>query len=462
MLTDVRGLEVTADNEAAVGHLDDTITHYAGFKLDTGAHLKQALTADPDMAMGLIVRGYFMKLFAMPALEVKARQSLEKAEASIESRGGSERERRHARALRAWCDGDERLATAVWEELLLHDPLDLMALKLAHYTHFYFGDSRNMRDSVARTSWAWTPDTPGYGFVQGMYAFGLEEAGNYADAEAAGRRAVEINPADVWAAHAVAHVMEMQGRHREGIAWIDGLADNWNDVHNFVFHVWWHKCLYHLELGQYDAVLALYDNKVRAESTDDLLDISNGAAMLWRLEDAGIDVGDRWTELADRAATHVDDHLLFFADAHYFLALAAAGRDDEAAAMLASLKAAADQAGTDQEQVIADVGVPLCEGIAALRRADYGRACDLLLPLRYRLDPVGGSHAQRDLFQQMLIQAALRGGRLELARTLLAERTALKPNSPPAWRNYAAALDGLGDAAGAANARDRADSLLAA
>ena len=101
MLTDVRGLEVTADNEAAVRHLDDTITHYAGFKLDTGAHLKQALTADPDMAMGLIVRGYFMKLFAVPALEVKARQSLEKAEAAIERRGGSERERRHARALRA-------------------------------------------------------------------------------------------------------------------------------------------------------------------------------------------------------------------------------------------------------------------------------------------------------------------------------------------------------------------------
>lgn len=460
MLTDARGLEVTADNEAAVRHLDDTVTHYAGFKLDTGAHLKQALTADPDMAMGLIVRGYFMKLFAMRPLEVKARQSLEKAEASIDARGGSERERRHARALRAWCDGDERLATAVWEELLLHDPLDLMALKLAHYTHFYFGDSRNMRDSIARTSWAWRPETPGYGFVQGMYAFGLEESGNYADAEIAGRRAVEINPADIWAAHAVAHVMEMQGRHREGIAWIDDLSDNWADVHNFVFHVWWHKCLYHLELGDYDQVLDLYDSKVRAESTDDLLDISNGAAMLWRLEDAGVDVGDRWTELADRAADHVDDHLLFFADAHYFLALAAAGRDDAAAAMLASLRTAAESAATDQQRVIRDVGVPLCEGIAALHRTDYDKACDLLLPLRYRLDPVGGSHAQRDLFQQMLIQAALRSGRLDLARMLLAERTALKSNSPPAWRNYATALEGLGDVAGAADARGRAEAAL--
>lgn len=141
---------------------------------------------------------------------------------------------------------------------------------------------------------------PGYSAVLGMRAFGLEEAGHYEEAERIGRRAVDLDPEDTWAIHSVAHVLEMQGRHQEGIEWIDRNADEWDGkIHSFANHVWWHKALYHLELGQYEEVLSLYDNRFYSELSDDGLDIANASSMLMRLRLAGIDVSDRFEHLAD-------------------------------------------------------------------------------------------------------------------------------------------------------------------
>src|SRR5262249_21256288 len=149
--------------------------------------------------------------------------------------------------------------------------------------------------------------------------------GDYAEAERQGRAAVEHNPADLWAAHAVGHVMEMQGRPREGIAWITDLKQQWRECGAFVLHVVWHECLFHLALEEMDAVLELYDRELRSESTDEYLDIANAASLLWRLEQADVDIGSRWRELTQHAERHIDDHFFVLADLHYGMALAARG-----------------------------------------------------------------------------------------------------------------------------------------
>jgi len=316
MLNDARGLAVTAASPDAVAALDATVAAYCGMRRDTGDTLKRALAADPDFLFAHTLKGYFMMLFAKRDFVARATQSLAAAEAAARAVGGTARERSHLAALGDWVHGDWRGALARWEAILLDHPRDLVALRLAQYSLLYEGDSEGLRDSVARVLYAWDEGVPGYGFVLGAYAFGLEEAGDYAAAERAGRRAIAINPADVWAAHAVAHVFEMQDRQREGIAWIDGLDREWGELHNFVFHIRWHRCLYHLELAQYDRVLDLYDREIRAESTDEYLDISNAVALLWRLEQLGVAVGTRWAELAERSASRLDDHVLVFADLH--------------------------------------------------------------------------------------------------------------------------------------------------
>ena len=457
---DQRGLALTAKDDIAVGHLDRAVDSYLGLRADPGDHLKAALEADPDLLLGHVLRGSFMLLFANRRLVGRAESSLEAARSSAEKRGATDRERAHIDALAAWCSGDVRAATDHWEAILIDHPRDAVALRMAHYWHFYFGTADALRDSIARVLHGWDETVPGYGFVQGMYAFGLEESGDYGAAEKWGRSAIERNPADIWAGHAVAHVMEMQGRPHDGVDWINELESRWGACNNFAFHVWWHRALFFFELGSFDTVLDLYDREIRAESTDDYLDISNGAALLWRLEQQDVDVGDRWVELAERSAERAGDQMLVFADAHYMMALAAAG-DDAAQSSLLDAERGYASAGEEYEaEVAAEVGVPLLEAIAAHREGDHGRCVDLLLGIRPALFGIGGSHAQRDVFELTLIESAIADGRLALARALLSARVRTRPNSGLSWKKYAAVLSALGDAEPAAQADAEASRLL--
>jgi tetratricopeptide (TPR) repeat protein len=462
MFPDQRGIEYSASSQDAVDAFDATMDAYVHFATDTGDRLKATFAADPGFPMAHCLRGCFMHLFSVPALTEKAKQSLAKAREAGAERDVSDRERHHIEALGAWLEGDMRAALAHWESILLDHPLDMLAVKLSQFVHFYLGDSRQLRDSVARILPAWDTGVPGHANVFGMYAFGLEESGDYAEAERFGRLAVESDSADPWAVHAVAHVMEMQDRRRDGIAWLRDLEANWSGANNFRFHLWWHLALCHLELGEHDEVLRLYDEEFRAEPSEEYLDICNATSMLWRLEERGVDVGRRWRELADISATRIGGHLLIFPDVHFVLALEAAGDSEKGEDMLRSLAAAGGSTGVTQSRVVDTVGLAIADAIAAWYRRDYDGVIESLLPIRYGMSDLGGSHAQRDLFHQILIAATLRAPRPSLARALLAERVRLKPDNPWTWQRYGEALAAAGDRDGARDAAARAEALLAA
>ena len=458
-MLDARGLETTTASEAAVRGLDDTLAHYLRFSTETGDYLKRTLTADPEMAIAHCIKGYFFMLFCVPALAEKARRSLDTARRCAADGSATDRERVHLDALDAWIGGEFDQAVAHLEAVLASHPRDILALKLVQYLHFYLGDVENMRDSVARVLHAWDDAVEGYGYVLGMHAFALEEAGAYEQAESAGRAAVERNPADLWAVHAVAHVMEMQDRRREGIAWVRKREPQLGDCNNFGYHLWWHLALFHLELEEVEPVLQLYDERMRADLSDEYLDICNATSMLWRLEERGVDVGDRWNELAERCEARTGDHQMVFPDVHFLLALAAGGRDAAVERMLDSMRAFSG--GTATQQVVTrTAGVALGRAIAHWYRGEYAKVVDALAPVRYRLPLIGGSHAQRDLFHQILIAAALGCGRYETARMLLSERAARKPDNPWTWRRFAQALAALDDEEGAGMAREKAVRLL--
>jgi tetratricopeptide (TPR) repeat protein len=256
--------------------------------------------------------------------------------------------------------------------------------------------------------------------------------------------------------------MEMQDRRRDGIAWLRDLQPNWSTANNFRFHLWWHLALCHLELGEHDEVLRLYDEEFRAEPSEEYLDVCNATSMLWRLEERGVDVGGRWKELADISVTRIGGHGLIFPDVHFMMALEAAGDSDKGEDMLRSLQAAGGSTGVTQSRVIDTVGLAIAGAIAAWYRRDYDGVIENLLPIRYTLSDLGGSHAQRDLFHQILIAAALRAPRPRLARALLAERARLKPDNPWTWQRYGEALEAAGDRDGAREAAARARALLAA
>ena len=394
------GLQLTAANADAVAAFDRTIAEYLRFGRDTGKHLKAALTGDPDMPMAHVLRGYFFQLMRIPALLPKAGEEAAAAEKHADR--VTARERLHIDALKAWCAGDFETAIGAWETILKKHPRDVLALKLASHLHFYLGDSRNVRDCVARVLPAWDESVPGYGYLLGMHAFGLEETGNYRAAERRGRKAVELNPEDAWAVHAVAHVLDSERRFDEGVEWIGSLEPHWRGANNFRYHLWWHRALMQLARGEHERVLELYDQSIWDPQSDEYLDLCNDAALLARLELRGVDVGDRWQALADKVEKQCDTRSLAFIDAHYALTLAAAGRTDRLATLLAGLK---DYAGKTKEttaRVTAEVGLPLCQAVTAWRAGDHARVCETLAPLRDRLIRIGGSHTQRDLFAQIL------------------------------------------------------------
>ena len=239
----------------------------------------------------------------------------------------------------------------------------MLAFRLAHFNNFWLGRPDAMRASVERVKPAWNAELPAYGTILSCHCFALEECGDYAEAEASGRAAIEIDPGDVWGTHGVAHVMEMQGRHDDGIAWLDELERNWDGAANLVHHLWWHRALFHLERREFEAVLDLYDRRFRnlsaplTQAQPDLyIDVQNAASMLMRLELLGLDVGDRWSEIADKAQARVGDCLSAFTQPHWMMALAAAGRDDAAQRMLDALRATQAGQGT-VARIVAEVGV---------------------------------------------------------------------------------------------------------
>ena len=460
MPLDPWGLEHTAVSQAAAEAYGRTLDAYLAFARDTGARLKETLTADPDMPMAHVLRGVFFNLMGMPALLPKAHESLARAR-QLEARANS-REREHMDALAAWCAGALEQAAEAYESMLVDHPLDILALKLAAYLNFYLGDAPGMRDCIARVLPAWEPSLPAYACLLGMHAFGLEECGDYANAEREGRKSVEMNPADPWAVHAVAHVLEMQDRRQESVEWISGLTAHWNACNNFRYHLWWHLALSHVALERYGEALALYDRQLYDPQSEEYLDLCNDIALLARLEMAGVDVGTRWEMLIDKVERQRAGRVFAFIDAHYVLATAAARGADAARGLAAQMRVFAETAAGTTARVTAEVGLPLADALIAYRAGDYECCAERLYPLRRRLIALGGSHAQRDLFAQMLIDAMLRCGQLKRARALLAERAALRPNNLWGWRASAKALAGLGDAAGAAAAHEQVRRLAAA
>jgi tetratricopeptide (TPR) repeat protein len=458
MPLDIPMLPMTAERDASRDALAHAGHEYLGWFGDPLATLSAATAADPSFALGHVMTGVLRLLSGEPGTSPAVQRN---REASAALRAGlSSREQAHVAAFEAWADGQIHRAARIWEQILIEQPLDIWALRLAHDTYFYLGEAASQRDSIARVLPAWPAGDPLYGYILGMQAFGLEETGDYRAAERAGRRAVERNPADTWAVHAVAHVLEMEGRQREGIGWLTGLEPHWRKAPALAVHQWWHLSLFLIERGRFEEVLDIYDRQVRATPSGALLDLVDAAALLWRLQLAGIEVGERWRDLAGDWYAHIDDHVVVFNDIHIAM-VAGALKDDATLARLdqSIIRYVAEGQGTNRD-ITQQVGHALVRAIAAFASGDHAGAVDQLLPVRYDIWRIGGSHAQRDLFTQTLIAAAIAARRWPLARALLAERVSLKPASRPSWRQYSEVLSRLGDKPGAGAADRRAAAPL--
>jgi len=455
--TDARGLTLSGATPAEAAAFDAVERAYFEHRLSAYPDLKALCAAAPDFAFAHLFKGFLLLSMGTRDTVPAARACYAHVEARIDEL--TVRERHHLRALDAWARGDSTAACDCWDDALRAAPLDLLALRLQHFALFWLGDAARMRAAVERVLPAWrdgdagegvAADSPAHANLLGMHAFALNETGEFAAAERAGRAAVERDPEDLWAVHAVAHVLEMQGRLDEGGAWLDGAPDKWVDRNPFAAHLWWHAAMFAWEKGDFDRALALYDAAVRPAESTFYLDIQNSASLLARLEFAGIEVGARWEELADAAEARISDHALLFTEPHCAMAFARSGRFDQAARHLESLREfARASASRADARVIESVVAPLCEAIGAFYRGEFADAAARFTELRAHYPAIGGSHAQRDVFDLYRIDAAARSD-LSRARDYLAARVVTRANSAVSWRRYADVCAALGDESAAA------------
>ncbi|MFQ5567347.1 MAG: tetratricopeptide repeat protein, partial [Paracoccaceae bacterium] len=405
---DASGLPLTLEDHQAGVAWDRAVTAFLAHSAATPEHLAIVLARAPEFALGWAARGMFTLLLGRSELVPVAAEALVKARAAIAQAGATRREESYVEALAAYLAGRPSRAVAILDAVLERHPEDALAMKLVHAIRFVLGDRRGMLTSVRSAIGHYGPEHPHAGYVMGCLSFALEENGAYDEAEHTGRAGLDLAPDDAWGLHAVAHVYDMTARNDTGVAWLSSQSGAWAHCNNFGYHVWWHLALFHLDRGEVERVLELYDGKVRAEHTDDYRDISNGAAMLVRLEIEGVDVGDRWQELAALAAGRVEDGAVVFADLHYLLSLHGGGRDAEAEALVARLARDARRSGPDMHhdmhEVAAVAGLPEARGLAAFRSGNYDVAFDQLRRAWPMLQRIGGSHAQRDVFARLLIE----------------------------------------------------------
>ncbi len=422
--TDRHGLALTGASPAAAALYREAVADYHCFAGEPFALLKRALADSPGFVMAHVLKAYM----TLTGANAGIRRIGVAAVAAVQGLSATDREAGHVAAAQAILAGEGRAAGRILEDVAIDHPRDVLALQAGQNLDFLLGDSRMLRDRIARALPAWGEGMDDYHAVLGMHAFGLEETGLYDRAERAGRRAIELEPRNGWAQHAVAHVLEMQDRRAEGVAWMREGGQAWSHDNFFAIHNWWHLSLFHLGLGETDAVLALYDGPIYGEGSTLAFDMVDAAALLWRLHLAGVDVGERWAALADNYAAQPRGQYAFD-DVHAMMAFVGAGREAQAQATLAAMAMAIEGPG-DNAATTAEVGLPVAQAIQAFGRGDYAATVDRLRGVRNRAARFGGSHAQRDLLDLTLIAAAGRAGEASLERALISERARALPFAP--------------------------------
>jgi hypothetical protein len=436
MWTDALGNAVSLQGEAALGPLNDFVEGFIASEA-RAVNVLQAAEQDGSTLVQACAAAVHMFAESRDAA-ANARPFIARA---LQREGdATPRERRFAHAVAAWVDGDLPRAAALHEEQAHEFPRDLASLKLGQYHLFNAGDSPGML-RLALAARRGADDVP---YLHGMLAFAWEQCHFLEEAEAAARQAIAMRLKEPWAHHALAHVMLTQGRVREGHEFLAEVSPTWQGLNSFmVTHNWWHQALFALELVRHDVVLALYDERVWGVAKEYTQDQINAVSLLARLELAGVDVGTRWQDVANHLVQRLDDHVLPFLDMQYLYGLARAGRP-EADELLRRIEAHAAGVPAHARDAWLNVCVPGSRGLLAHARGDWDAAVGALGQALPRMVEVGGSHAQRDLFSQVHLDAMVRSGRLTAAQHVLQQQLRGQPESARLLRQARSLYRSLG------------------
>jgi len=420
-LTDLYGNPVSSGSRAAVDAYDRGVRGLLGFSADIIDSFRSALAADPDF---VLARAALATSLYLAEKIPEGRAEIDRAAAAAASL--PLRERRHVEALALWVGGRAPDAVRLIKECLVEHPRDMVLMQRLYYIYFWQGRSAEMLELTQSVRHALGGD----GFMLGYHAFALEENRRFDEALPLAERAIAMNPRDAWAVHTVAHVLYERGENARGVDLLPLRIDPCDHLGYFKNHLLWHLALMHLAEGRYDHVGRLFESVFGDIPITVGSDLQDSVALAWRLDLYGRPDPQRWKRLGAAARGWLEMPLLLFHDLHVGMALAAAGDWSAAEKQLDRLR---ERGKKSRHPTLPEVVVPLMEGLHAFAREDYHDAVAKIAPIDERIIEVGGSHAQREVFHDTLLEAALRAGEAERARPLLERRLVKRPNPGRHW-----------------------------
>jgi hypothetical protein len=430
MAQDSLGNEVSTRSAATLAGIDDFVGGFLGYET-RATNVLAAADADPDSVLANIYSGFIWMFLEANGAEERAQVYLDRANRVASA--ANVREALMLSQLEHWIAGDIPTVQKLGIEIVDRFPRDLASVKLHQYFSFNRGDAAAML-GIAKTVEAANADNP---YIHGMLAFGYEQMHQLDQAERSARRALEIKQKEPWAQHALAHVMLSTGRVREGVAFLGEAQKTWVDLNSFMYtHNWWHKALFHISMGDNSAVFDAYDNHVWGIEPTYSQDQVGAVSLLARMEIAGLDVGDRWQKLAEYLRPRATDTVQPFLTLQYLYGLARA-EFAEADTLIAAVEDKAATSVAFDRLVWRDVALPAARGVLAHARRNWSDAARWLGIANPRLTEIGGSHAQRDLFGQILLDAHLKLGNWAIAEQMLEMRRTWDPNGVPLNRDLA-------------------------
>lgn len=413
MPRDALGNPVTTNRPETIAALDSYAANWIGY----GQQLRNVFPAadgNPDCA-------YLNACAASVHMALEARSGFASAQPYLErmrrtASVATERERSTIAAVDAWSRGEINRTLGIYRDHADLFPADIVAAKWGQYHAFNLGDAVSMR-AIAQ---AILPEHRLTAEAWGMLAFAEEQCHQLDAAEQAALRAIELRTDEAWAHHALAHVYESQDRGADAIRFLTSKSEGWSSRSVFVReHNWWHLAMFHLDRSEPRRVLEIFDRHLWGTWPEFAQEQIGAVSALWRLELHGIDVGARWEAIAAKVAERGIEHVLPFHDLHFVYALARAGRTSLTDKFMRSLAQCAIEA---RDSVWTMVAFPVAQGIVAYARGEYSRAAMLLLPLLGQLHRLGGSHAQRDVFLMVWLDAALRSREYSSVESVLTRR----------------------------------------
>ena len=423
-LEDRFGLALSTPDDAAAADYIAAVDLMLSANAGAEALFDRALAADPDFALAHIAKG---RLY-----QVQARIPEAKAEAATaRALAGrvNAREARHIETIALAIDGNGPRAMALLEEHVAEYPRDGLALSLALGVFGLLGFSGRLDhheaqlallESLARH---WGDD---WWFLTYL-GWGRIELGDIARGAAEVERALAGNPRNAFAAHARSHGYFEAGDAERGAAFIEGWLPGYDRAGQLHCHISWHLALFELARGNAERARALYADAIRpaVSAAPPLFNLADAASFLWRwrIYEAGNDL-DGWTEVAAHARLHFPQAGIHFADVHAALAAGAIGDRDGGTLRVGQSRARLEAGRLPQGAVVPE----LCAGAASFASGDYAEAAERLGAALAELPRIGGSHAQREVFEDTYIVACLRAGERDKAAARLKARLARRPS----------------------------------